>query len=118
MNCRVIFRGQTGEFFSKGELLPSLNGFLLKYTLDGDRCELCVEGKTVRQTREGSVNIQMSFKQSEQSLCYIRDGELSGCFPVFTYLLSSSVNEEGAKLNLEYECADEKITLEVIAEVL
>ncbi len=118
MNCRVIFRGGTGEFFSKGQLLPSSNGFLLKYTLDGDSCELCVEGKTIRQTREGSVNIQMSFTQNEQSLCHIRDGELSGSFPVFTYFLSSSVNEKGAKVKLEYECADEKITLEVIAEVL
>ncbi len=42
MNCRVIFRGQTGEFFSKGELLPYLNGFLLntRLTATGASCVL------------------------------------------------------------------------------
>lgn len=121
MKCLVkVFGGNDrgGEYKSDGGIEFTDSGFRLLYELNGDKCELNFDGKTVKQTRQGAFSAEMIFAEGRQTDCKFRDGGYEGVLPVYTKKIALKKSGLNIKLLLDYECGGERAKLDLSAEII
>ncbi len=85
------------------------------YKLDGDECKLAVNACQAEQSRRGEQNIQMTFREGEQTECSLASGGFSGKFTVFTHKLIFC-DGDVCKLFICYSLGEQKTELNFSAE--
>lgn len=113
MKCNVTLDNSGAVFTAAGELEYNGEGFELSYVLDGDMCQLRYDGKTLFETRRGSLCLDMTFSENEETCCSLSDGELTGSFPLFTHGLAVTKNPNGLKISVIYDFSGENTRLDI-----
>lgn len=113
MKCNVTLDNGGTVFTSTGELRYVGEGFDLSYELGGDMCRLRYDGKTLFETRRGSLCLDMTFSEHEETFCKLSDGELTGSFPLFTHGLAVTKTPSGLKISVIYDFSWGKTRLNI-----
>jgi uncharacterized beta-barrel protein YwiB (DUF1934 family) len=96
------------EISSPAEILIDGNYAEVKYAIDGDECTLKVCDGSVEQLRRGEVDIKLTFKQGQKTLCILGDEGMRGGYEIFTQLLHSSIGALGVFVKLHYTSGADK----------
>ncbi len=116
INISVVRGGCTSSVPSLGELHIGEDDFSVDYYLSGDECTLHVRGGTVRQRHRGGTDIDMLFKEGEQTECLLRESGKVLTLPVFTRSLGVSLTDEGCTVSLSYVFGGEEAELVFVAD--
>lgn len=87
---------------SDGEIFETAKGTVIRYALDGDRCELTLSDGKVMQTRRGEQCVTICFEEGKQTECIIGSGGFTGSFKIFTKSLKILSGKGGYRITIEY----------------
>ena len=129
-DCRIkinsVIDGVKNNLFFEGKVINAPSGMKFCYSLDGDECELSMDGDKIVQQRRGQQNIKMTFRKGEETECYLESGGFSGSFSVFTNDLQCTMRDIDCEfginktfiLTIVYTLGEQKTKLNFSAEYI
>ena len=116
VNVSSVSGGQQFNTSSIGELTIGEDEFSVHYYSEGDECRLTVRGGEVTQQRRGNLGFEIRFREGEDTLCILREGEREFPVPLHTFALGISLSDDGCSVALRYELGDIATELVFTAE--
>jgi hypothetical protein len=91
----------------------------INYFLDGDKCKMIISADELEQRREGGVNIKITLRPDQKTVCILGDEEMRGGYEVFTESYKVLLGKKGCVAQVTYLSGKDKekinLTLRALA---
>jgi hypothetical protein len=123
MKCKFYIKSKGNGWDNNTEVFADYNyedGLaVIDYFLDGDKCRIELDASGLVQERRGGVNIKITLRKNEKTVCILGGEDMRGGYEVVTESYKALIGKKGCVADVTYLSGKDKekiiLTLRALA---